>query len=260
MLAVRNRSPNVPVVSWSPPSPLSLTPHPSPPCLRASQRALASRECHFHPVHPAPSSFSYPPPSLTLLLQMRRRSSHTPRSLRDQDVRCCSFRRAALLLAVTSLPPQTKKTHKVEADVGTLRQIATRLKTALQDGSWFHMRRCSHKLQRAHGAAAAHVDVGSLGMRGKLPLLLPASVRCIPSPSGSPVTAPPPIVKPDHVAARGRSVHQVKIYCAAAPPRGGVAGCAFWETGCGGGGGMRMPEPQRRCWGGRPADEEGADV
>ena len=191
---------------------------------------------------------------------MRRRSSHTPRSLRDQDVRCCSFRRAALLLAVTSLPPQTKKTHKVEADVGTLRQIATRLKTALQDGSGFHMRRCSHKLQRAHGAAAAHVDVGSLGMRGKLPLLLPASVRCIPSPSGSPVTAPPPIVKPDHVAARGRSVHQVKIYCAAAPPRGGVAGCAFWETGCGGGGGMRMPEPQRRCWGGRPADEEGADV
>ena len=37
---------------------------------------------------------------------------------------------------MTSLPPQTKKTHKVEADVGTQRQIATRLKTALQDGSW----------------------------------------------------------------------------------------------------------------------------
>ena len=67
---VRNRSPNVPVVSWSPPSPLSLTPHSSPPCLRAAQRALASRECHFHPVHPAPSSFPYPPPSLTLLLPL----------------------------------------------------------------------------------------------------------------------------------------------------------------------------------------------
>ncbi len=41
------------------------------------------------------------------------------------------------------------KTHKVEADVGTLRQIVTRLKAALQDGSGFHMRRCSQKLQRA---------------------------------------------------------------------------------------------------------------
>ena len=36
------------------------------------------------------------------------------------------------------------KTHCVEADVGTLRQIATRLKVALQDGSGFHMRRCGN--------------------------------------------------------------------------------------------------------------------